>query len=98
VTKKKDLQEIEHNQSMLTKRQSEILIEMRDAEDREDWAEAEIIYERGMAFLGDTRIAARTVFALIRACAISASSDSVPGSVEHYTINGTGRDLVKGKK
>ena len=57
----------------------------------------ELVYERGVAFIGDERIAARTVFALLRACAISLDGGEI-GGVERYCINETGRAAAQAAK
>jgi len=75
---------------LLTKREREVLTIMADHRDDEA---GEIVYERGTAYLGDTRIAARTVFALIRLYAISANNPD-PRMVEYYRINETGLKLI----
>ena len=75
--------------NLLTKRQREVLLMMDEDED------CDIAYERGTAFVGNTPIAARTVFALIRHCAISLDEDSRVGRFERYRINGTGRWLCR---
>ena len=76
----------------LTKRQLETLRVMRDEEE-------ELIYDHGVGYVGDTFVVGgRTVFALLRAMAISAESDSEPGEgLERYHINDTGRALLKGE-
>lgn len=91
----KMLEEIHERGRRLTKRQLEVLSIMADNE--HDDHEGVIAYERGNAYIGDTRIAARTVFALIRACAISPIQD---GGVdfEHYQINETGTNILKQAK
>lgn len=77
---------------ILTKRQREILIQMRDHRDDD---EGELVYERGVGYLGEEPVAARTIFALVRACAISISQDSQVGGLERYTINETGIALIE---
>lgn len=72
----------------LTKRQAEILRIMRDQEE-------ELVYERGQGFVEDSSVAPRTVFALLRLCALHAENGSEPGGLERYTINETGMDLLK---
>jgi hypothetical protein len=74
---------------ILTKRQREILTVMRDTDE-------ELVYESGRGYLDCSPVAARTVFALLRLCAISLDPYSAkPGEgVERYTINGTGRALL----
>ena len=76
--------------SLLTSRQREILIQMRDAEES---YYGELVYEHGCAYLGWTRVAPRTVFALLRLCAISADPYS-SGAFGRYHINDTGRSLI----
>ena len=77
-----------------TKRQLEILRMMRDAEDSED---GELVYERGRGYVGTDPVAARTVLALLRLCAISADQFN-KGDLERYTINETGKELLKEHK
>jgi len=72
----------------LTRRQLTVLRAMRDRED------AEIVREHGVAYLGDERVASRTVDALLRACAVK---DVSSGSLERYRINGTGREILSGR-
>ena len=88
----KMLEEIHKRGRQLTKRQLEVLRIMSDNE--HDPHEGIIVYERGDAYIGDTRIAARTVFALLRACAISELYDGGI-HVEHYRINETGKNILK---
>jgi len=73
----------------LTPRQLEVLAIMAAHPDDD---EGELVYERGAAYLGDTRIAARTVFALLRACVIR--EDGPNAGIERYRINETGRALL----
>ena len=80
---------------MLTERQREILAQM-DAHPDDD--EGELVYERGVAFLGDQPVAARTVFALLRWCAITLESGAVGEGLERYRINETGQELLLAKK
>ena len=75
----------------LTTRQREILEIMARHQDDD---EGELVYERGVAYLGDDRVAARTVFALLRICAISLERDSEVGGFERYRINETGQSYV----
>jgi len=74
---------------LLSKRQLEVLRIMAAHPDDD---EGELVYERGCAFLGDERVAPRTVTALLRACAISDTAWG--GGIERYRINETGRALV----
>jgi hypothetical protein len=78
--------------SMLTKRQLQVLRIMQDNADNED---GELVYERGVGYLGLDRIAPRTLFALLRVCAISADSFQ-SGDAERYHINGTGKQILEG--
>lgn len=73
----------------ITKRQLEILTVMRDRADDEF---GELVYERGRGYVGFTTVAARTVFALLRLCAISACQCGT--GIERYRINETGRHLL----
>lgn len=77
----------------LTRRQREVLQVMAADPDGDD---GELVYERGEAWLGLDRVAPRTVFALLRACAISLEGDSMGGDgrLERYRINETGRRLI----
>jgi hypothetical protein len=75
----------------LTKRQLEILRLMRDAGESED---GELCYEHGEGWLGSERVHRRTVFALLRACAISADQFN-KGDMERYHINETGRQILE---
>lgn len=74
----------------MTERQREIL---RLMEERGDSDDAELVYERGRGFLGADPVAARTVFALVRAMAVSLQTGSEVGKFERYRINETGRAL-----
>lgn len=85
------LEQIRAHGAALSPRQREVLAIMAAHPDDD---EGELVYERGKAWLGDDRIAACTVFALLRACAISLESGKV-GGVERYRINETGRELLK---
>ena len=68
---------------------------MRDHRDEEA---GELAYERGRGYLGLEPVAARTVFALLRMCAISSETPmhdiGTPGHVERYVINETGERLL----
>lgn len=77
---------------MLTKRQREMLIRMRADPHGED---GELVYERGVGYIGHDRVSGRTVFALIKLCAISSVSGNV-GELERYRINETGTNLLDG--
>ena len=61
-----------------------------------DDEDGELVYERGSGYIGLEPVAARTVFALLRLCAISVEDGSEPGRFERYTINETGRKLLAG--
>jgi hypothetical protein len=77
-----------------TKRQLEILKIMRDNKDNED---GELVYESGIGYVGLDRVSSRTVFALLRFCAISL--DSVFGEkFERYHINESGEELLRRAK
>ncbi len=72
----------------LTRRQIQILRMMRDEDE-------ELVYSKGEAYVGYEHIAPRTVFALIRAMAISMDQFSELGKCERYTINETGLELLR---
>jgi hypothetical protein len=74
---------------ILTTRQRQILQKMADTDE-------ELVYERGEAWVGYDKTSARTVFALLRLCAIS-KDDTCSEKMEVYTINETGRELLEGK-
>lgn len=74
----------------LTRRQLDVLRRMAEHPDDD---EGELVRDRVDAFLGDDRVASRTVNALLRACAISQGAWG--GAVERYRINETGRDILK---
>lgn len=78
----------------LTRRQLDVLRCMRDGAETcdEESDYGELVYERGRGFVGLDAVSGRTVFALLRACAIS--PEDFGGSVERYRINETGRALL----
>ena len=76
---------------LVTKRQWTVLRQMAEHENDDD---GEIAYERGTAYLGDTRIAPRTVFALIRLMAIREDM-SDPRSPERYRISEIGHLVLE---
>ena len=51
---------------MLGRRATEILRLLKDAEDREDWEESEIVCEGAQCWLGSTRVSRATVNQLLR--------------------------------
>lgn len=85
------LARIKANGAMLTRRQREILGLMAAHPDDD---EGELVYEKGDCWLSLERVAPRTLFALLRACAISLNGGDV-GGVERYRINETGHALIK---
>lgn len=72
---------------ILTVRQLAVLRKMRDEDE-------ELVYERGSGYVGTNRISAMTVFALLRAAAVSMDQGSTVGKFERYTINETGREIL----
>jgi hypothetical protein len=55
----------------------------------------DLVYERGSGYVGDTCVVSgRTLFALLRHCAISEEIGSEVGGFERYSINSTGRELL----
>lgn len=78
----------------LTRRQLDVLAMMRDRDAADPGCdEAELVLEGRVAWLGDERVGARAVDALLRACAIRAEHDS-HAVVERYRINATGREIL----
>ena len=75
----------------MTKRQLEVLRKMRDDKDNE------LVYSRGIAYIGLERVAPRTVFALLREMAISMDQFSEVGDCERYTINDIGLKILGSK-
>ena len=74
----------------LSQRQLEVLQAMAA---HEGTAEGELVYEHGVGYRGDLdRVSGRTVFALLRACAIKLVRGE-PGEFEVYVINETGRAI-----
>ena len=72
----------------LTKRQLWVLQRMRDDG-------AELVYERGEGWLELTRISSRTVTALLCRVAITCDQYSRVDKFERYTINETGREILR---
>jgi hypothetical protein len=70
----------------LTKRQIAVL---RKAEAGED-----LVCEHGVAFIGLQPTSVRTIYALLRVCAISPNPFS-GGSFERYVINSTGKEILR---
>lgn len=77
----------------LTPRQRDVLTKMAAAEVGS--YEAELVYERGVGYLGDEEVGSKTVTALLRFAAIRVCSTSGE-SVERYEINETGREILAG--
>ena len=71
----------------MTKRQLEVLRIMRDTGE-------ELVYERGEGYMGYSRVAPRTVFALLRVMALR-KTDGSPGELERYIIGETGLAILK---
>ena len=77
----------------LTRRQAQILRAMRDAPEGSD--ESELVHDGGrVAYRDLEHVAPRTVFALLRMCAISSDQLGREGGVERYHLNGTGRAIL----
>lgn len=78
---------------MLSKRSMEVLRLMIEAEKREEYEDSEIVCDGGICYLGETRISRRTVSDLLRHVALSSASE--PGSLERYTVSGTGKKIAE---
>lgn len=80
----------------ITRRQRQVLQYLADNEREED---GEIVYDSGQVWLGDDRLAHRTLTTLLQMMALR---NPWPGanSLERWRINGTGKKIlaaVKGK-
>ena len=71
----------------LTRREAEVLAVMQALDE-------ELVYERGTAYVGSTRVSARLVFSFLRQTFVRSMSDASevgrPGHLERYKINSTG--------
>lgn len=70
-----------------------VLIKMRDAEDREDWYEAEIVADGIYAYLGDDRVSWRTIYQGLSLLCFTDTGEQEKGC-RRFAINGTGRILI----
>lgn len=66
---------------------------LKDAEDRDDFDDAEIVCEGRECYIGTDAIAKRVVFELLRLCLLKDESEQGKG-VERYTINEEGRAIA----
>lgn len=73
---------------LLTTKQRHILTRLRDEDE-------ELVYERGIGFVGLEPVGRACVFGLLRLAAIRLDQYSKVGQVERYTINETGRKLLE---
>ena len=71
----------------ITKRQMQILRTMRDEN-------KELVYCKGVGYVGLSPVAPRTLFALLRAMAVTMDQFSEVGECERYTINETGLEIL----
>lgn len=78
----------------LTRRQRQVLQFLADNEREED---GEIVYDSGEVWLGDDRLAHRTLTALIRMMALRNPWPG-PNCLERWRINGTGRKILAAAK
>jgi hypothetical protein len=74
---------------VLTSRQLKVLRLMRDSDE-------ELVYSKGVGYVGLKRVSPRTIFALLRAVVIKLDQYSTVGGCERYTINETGLTLLNG--
>lgn len=74
----------------MTRREAEVLSWLAAFKGKD-----ELIYERGRAYFGHHRIAARLVWNLIRNMWISQAQGTVVGEVELYHINETGMKALE---
>jgi hypothetical protein len=66
---------------------------MLDAEAREDFEAAEIVYSGGQCWLGDRRVSPATLYEGLRLCLFR--SDGVGTGCERHELNEDGRGLAK---
>lgn len=78
---------------MLSRRAIEVLKTMIEAERAGEYDEAEIVCEGRTCWLGVERLSRKMVDSLVQHVAISYVSE--PGSLERYTINGSGRKIAE---
>jgi hypothetical protein len=71
----------------LTKRQLDLLQKMRDEDE-------DLVYERGIGYVGLDRFGATTFRALLMACVLR-HEDGEPGEFEVYTINSDGLEVLR---
>lgn len=86
------------NATVLTRAQRRVLQSIADAEDREDFDNAELVYERGQAWVGNARTNGRMVRGLANIMAIHLAPYSTLGGFERWTVTSIGRLLLKGEK
>ena len=84
----------------VTRRMVELLRIMRDRTDAKAGdGDAELVYdyarEKKLAYLGLEPVAPRTVFGMLRACAITSNSDNKAEGPQYYRITETGRQILK---
>lgn len=78
---------------MLTARATEMLRQMKAAEEREEWEDAELVCDGFDCWLGLDKFSRKTVNVLLRCTAITLVSE--PGSSERFTISATGRAILE---
>ena len=84
-------------EKMLSKAAKQILIDMLDAETRDDLEDAEIVCEGRECWLGLRRVSKACVNELLRLCLLHDDSEQGKG-VERYTLNSEGRAIVLDEK
>lgn len=78
---------------MITERTRQVLQMMADAEDRRDYANAELVCEGLECYVGLERTSRSVVNTLLRLVLVRCE-DFGNGSVERYTINADGRKML----
>jgi hypothetical protein len=78
---------------LMTKAALRCVLEMAEAEKREDWGDAEIVRDGFDCWLGSRRVHHRTVTTLLHLCLLHDSSNQ--NGVERYTLNEDGRAMAK---
>lgn len=78
---------------MISKAAMNILVDLRDAEDRDDLYGAEVVCEGRTCFLGLKTVSKSRVYELLRLVLVCDDSEQ-GGGLERYSLNEEGRAMV----
>ena len=78
---------------MISKAATGLLRELKDAEDRDDLYDAEVVCEGRTCYVGLRNVSRATVYELLRLVLLHDDSEQGKG-VERYTLNEEGRAMV----